>query len=79
MKKLLILAMVAVLVCSFALTAASKGKPVCDDRECYIDQGCDYDPDTGLYYCWYDKCCREQYFYKGKCVWTDWVCASLIP
>ena len=73
MKKLLVLAMVAVLVCSFAFTATSKGKLVCDGHECYIDSGCA----DGV--CWYLKCCRDEYFYKGRCVWGDYVCVSALP
>ena len=72
MKKLLVLAMVAVLVFSFAFTAVGSKKPVCDGHECYIDSGCE----DGV--CWYDKCCRDEYFYKGKCVWGDYVCVSLL-
>ena len=74
MKKLLVLAMVAVLVFSFAFTAVSKGGPPdrCDGHECYIDSGCE----DGV--CWYLKCCRDEYFYKGQCVWGDYVCVSLI-
>lgn len=73
MKKLLVLALVAVLVFSFSFTAVSAKKPVvCDGHECYIDSGCA----DGV--CWYLKCCRDEYFYKGGCVWGDYVCVSLI-
>jgi hypothetical protein len=80
MKKLLSLVLIVVLLGSFAFSAMAGGRSDCPyDRECYIDQGCAYDPDTNLYYCWYNRCCREQIFEKGECFWTDWECASLIP
>ena len=74
--------MLVVMVFSFALTVAAGNGPGpnwdCDGHECYIDQGCAYDPDTGLYYCWLLKCCRDEYFYKGGCVWGPYECVSLI-
>lgn len=82
MKKLLGVVLVLVLICAFAIGVAAQGyedkhPPI---HECWFEQGCDYDPDTGLYYCWYLKCCVDGVWVPKLhgYVFTEPVCVSVI-